>query len=66
MNYFHSGASRRRVRRRLAGMAPWCLAALSGLLPHGVEAQAAPPDTVYVIPHTHWEGAVFKTREEYL
>ena len=23
-------------------------------------------DTVYVIPHTHWEGAVFKTREEYL
>jgi alpha-mannosidase len=22
--------------------------------------------TFYVIPHTHWEGAVFKTREEYL
>ncbi len=21
---------------------------------------------IYVIPHTHWEGAVFKTREEYL
>src|SRR6266851_2657682 len=23
-------------------------------------------DTALVIPHTHWEGAVFKTREEYL
>lgn len=22
--------------------------------------------TLYYIPHTHWEGAVFKTREEYL
>jgi alpha-mannosidase len=31
---------------------------------------AEPPDepraTFWVIPHTHWEGAVFKTREEYL
>lgn len=24
------------------------------------------PDTLWVIPHTHWEGAVFYTREEYL
>src|SRR4051812_37830448 len=24
------------------------------------------PNTLFVIPHTHWEGAVFKTREEYL
>ncbi|MGH9438426.1 MAG: hypothetical protein ACRD22_11155, partial [Terriglobia bacterium] len=23
-------------------------------------------DTLWIIPHTHWEGAVFKTREEYL
>jgi hypothetical protein len=23
-------------------------------------------DTFWVVPHTHWEGAVFKTREEYL
>jgi alpha-mannosidase len=23
-------------------------------------------DTVLIVPHTHWEGAVFKTREEYL
>ncbi len=29
------------------------------------EKDAAKP-TFWVIPHTHWEGAVFKTREEYL
>ncbi|MBM3122432.1 MAG: hypothetical protein FJZ97_09655, partial [Chloroflexi bacterium] len=23
-------------------------------------------DTFYIIPHTHWEGALFKTREAYL
>jgi hypothetical protein len=23
-------------------------------------------NTFWIIPHTHWEGAVFKTREEYL
>ena len=22
--------------------------------------------TLWIVPHTHWEGAVFKTREEYL
>ena len=30
----------------------------------GSLAQAAKP-VLYYIPHTHWEGAVFKTREEY-
>src|SRR5580704_3534629 len=29
-------------------------------------ASAADRDQVIVIPHTHWEGAVFETREEYL
>jgi len=29
-------------------------------------AQAPAKDEVMIIPHTHWEGAVFKTREEYL
>jgi hypothetical protein len=28
--------------------------------------EAAPKQVLYVIPHSHWEGAVFKTREEYL
>ena len=28
---------------------------------------AAPKkDVLWIIPHSHWEGAVFKTREEYL
>ncbi len=26
----------------------------------------SPKQTLFYIPHTHWEGAVFKTREEYL
>lgn len=46
---------------------------LTGLLlncaaSRGAERTAAEPaeDTLWVIPHTHWEGAVFKTREEYL
>jgi len=30
------------------------------------EPADAKKDTFWVIPHTHWEGAVFKTREEYL
>jgi len=29
-------------------------------------AQTPPAENVLIIPHTHWEGAVFKTREEYL
>src|SRR5579862_6082558 len=50
-----------------------------GLLttPAGIRAQAQTPmskptanpktrQVLYYIPHTHWEGAVFKTREEYL
>ena len=46
------------------------MAACCGLLPatfvHGDEPKAAKKQTLWVIPHTHWEGAVFKTREEYL
>lgn len=30
------------------------------------EPKPAPNGTFWIIPHTHWEGAVFKTREEYL
>jgi alpha-mannosidase len=37
------------------------------VIPHTCQA-AEPPrqPTFWIIPHTHWEGAVFKTREEYL
>jgi alpha-mannosidase len=36
--------------------------------PQAVQGEDAgrPPGVLWVIPHTHWEGAVFKTREEYL
>ncbi len=45
------------------------LAAAGGAL--GAEIANAPPGTeakptFWLVPHTHWEGAVFKTREEYL
>jgi alpha-mannosidase len=30
------------------------------------EAETGKRDTLWFIPHTHWEGAVFKTREEFL
>jgi alpha-mannosidase len=32
----------------------------------GEKVTPAGQPTLWVIPHTHWEGAVFKTREEYL
>ena len=34
--------------------------------PMAMSRVAAKKPTLWVIPHTHWEGAVFKTREEYL
>jgi alpha-mannosidase len=42
-----------------------------GVLFSAGRAQAGPPEPadkpiLYYIPHTHWEGAVFKTREGYL
>ncbi len=46
------------------------LAAASAAAPGAAAPAQAParsePDTLWVIPHTHWEGAVFYTREEYL
>jgi alpha-mannosidase len=32
----------------------------------GSGSPKSPAPTFWLIPHTHWEGAVFKTREEYL
>ncbi len=42
-------------------------ALLAAALPGSAQTppKAATPE-LYYIPHTHWEGAVFKTREEYL
>jgi alpha-mannosidase len=37
-----------------------------GQAPQGGKEVSAQKDVLWIIPHTHWEGAVFKTREEYL
>jgi alpha-mannosidase len=48
----------------------WCFA--FQVIPHRAVAADTPlspgegKGTFWIIPHTHWEGAVFKTREEYL
>jgi alpha-mannosidase len=36
------------------------------VMAHGQAAAGSAKEVVVVVPHTHWEGAVFKTREEYL
>jgi alpha-mannosidase len=48
-----------------------CAAMLLGCLPAANSAEpttaaSAAKDVFFLIPHTHWEGAVFLTREEYL
>ena len=55
------------------GFRPCVIAAFCGLIlalpTFSQEPKAAKPkakETFWLIPHTHWEGAVFKTREEYL
>jgi alpha-mannosidase len=50
------------------------LARASGDSPHAAlainspsaQANPGPRPRLWIVPHTHWEGAVFKTREEYL
>src|SRR3954463_15499752 len=51
-----------------ASLLAFLLGLIQGSLPvRGADTpQPAGKDTFWVIPHTHWEGAVFKTREEYL
>jgi alpha-mannosidase len=41
-------------------------ALIGELWPQIVPAAEVVPQQVLIIPHTHWEGAVFETREEYL
>jgi len=44
-----------------------CLLAITCVSdPQSTRAQSGTNGTLWLIPHTHWEGAVFKTREEYL
>jgi alpha-mannosidase len=63
-----------RMRRMSCTIAHGCLALVVALaFPFSSSSadSSQPPDTqsvptFWLIPHTHWEGAVFKTREEYL
>ena len=45
---------------------PAILSLLTLSVDQGLAAREAAKETFFIIPHTHWEGAVFKTREEYL
>ncbi len=47
-------------------LAATALLILAGAVPLKAQSSAANPDFLVIVPHTHWEGAVFKTREEYL
>jgi hypothetical protein len=44
----------------------WCCQTADGAEPAGSLPASTEKDTFFIIPHTHWEGAVFFTREEYL
>src|SRR5690242_8870967 len=50
------------------GALAWLLLGLLPLASIAADSSLAASDlpTFWLIPHTHWEGAVFKTREEYL
>jgi len=64
-----------RLRLMFALLAGWCFIlclcaaraqAWPAQNPPAGQKNAPPQKTLWIIPHTHWEGAVFKTREEYL
>ncbi len=59
-----SGFVPRGVLLGLAAAALWCCHDAVSAEPAGPPPAAK--DVFFFIPHTHWEGAVFKTREEYL
>ena len=44
----------------------WFTSDVSGAEAANPASAPATKETLYYIPHTHWEGAVFKTREDYL
>src|SRR4051812_3488034 len=63
----------RRFWRRVVFFAFMCLSLVAGSSSSArAQSQSSsssgstPPDFLVILPHTHWEGAVFKTREEYL
>jgi alpha-mannosidase len=57
---------RRMFPRTLVVLICGWVAILSASRVQAAPSEPAPKPTLYYIPHTHWEGAVFKTREGYL
>ena len=64
-----------RMRLVFTVLAGWCFFTLAqaqraqawpGQAPPATPQNGSGQKTLWIIPHTHWEGAVFKTREEYL
>src|SRR5581483_55424 len=52
--------------QRLAGLVTCMLSVVSLSLSGQVFGSDADKEMALIIPHTHWEGAVYKTREEYI
>src|SRR6266851_1167918 len=48
------------------GLGWLCQSSLTGAVSSALVPLSPQKPTFWLIPHTHWEGAVFKTREEYL
>src|ERR1041384_2491818 len=64
--FMHRAGCRTLARGWLAG---WVMLVAVGFVAPGFSAQTAGVTNrpvLFYIPHTHWEGAVFKTREGYL
>jgi alpha-mannosidase len=54
------------IAAKVPAPSPEPAAQSAGLRPPNRPSGDQPRGTLWIIPHTHWEGAVFKTREEYL
>ncbi len=65
MKKLTAGVAARQILFVLTLAAAWCCRNAAAAEPT-TTAATSDQDIFLFIPHTHWEGAVFKTREEYL
>jgi alpha-mannosidase len=59
---FRNSHHRRRLVQLVLSLIVMALSELNALAAYAAGAT----QTIFIVPHTHWEGAIFKTREEYL
>jgi alpha-mannosidase len=62
----HSRTTRHVLKLCAAGLILVCVQINLAAGPRDNPQDDSQQKTLWIIPHTHWEGAVFKTREEYL